>query len=317
MVSYVDVLAARERIRDTLHPTPCLTDYALSEQLGRPVYLKGELFQRTGAFKPRGVLNWLRTASNSELRAGLGAVSAGNHAVVLAWAAQSAGVRLTVAMPANASSVKVEATRNFGAEVILEGDINDAWALMHRLVEDRRLTLVHPFDDPRIIAGQGTVGLELVEQCPHVNAILCPVGGGGLISGLAIAVRQLRPKVRIIGVEPEGAATLQHAWLHNGPTRLEHVQTCAWSLGAAIAGEHTYRLSREHVDSIITVSESSIHAGMRHLLGTVKVHAEPGAAVAAGALLDGTATDELPNAGDIVAVVTGGNMSSEELKQFL
>ncbi|WP_290653071.1 threonine/serine dehydratase [Aquisalimonas sp.] len=317
MVSYVDVLAARERIRDTIHPTPCLADYALSEQFGRPVYLKGELFQRTGAFKPRGALNWLRTASTSELRAGLGAVSAGNHAVALAWAAQAAGVRLTVAMPANASSVKVEATRNFGAEVILEGDINDAWARMHRLVEERRLTLVHPFDDPRIIAGQGTVGLEIVEQCPHVNAILCPVGGGGLISGLAIAARHLRPKVRIIGVEPEGAATLKHAWLHNGPTRLEHVQTCAWSLGAAIAGEYTYRLSREYVDSIITVPESSIHAGMRHLLGTVKVHAEPGAAVAAGALLDGTAADELPNAGDIVAVVTGGNMSSEELKQFL
>lgn len=314
MVDYEDILAARERIRDTIEYTPMVTDHALSEHLGRPVRLKGELFQHTGAFKPRGALNWLRTASRGELDAGLVAVSAGNHAAALAWAARTAGARVTVVMPEDASPIKVEATRGFGAEVILHGDVAAAFQRMRELVEERGLTLVHPFDDPRIIAGQGTVGLEIGEQAPRAGAILCPVGGGGLVSGLACAVKHVSPGTRIIGIEPEGAAAMRHAWNEGGPAPLDSVKTCAQSLAPAIAGEYTYAMTREYVDEIVTVSEESIARGLRHLLTSAKLYAEPGAAVGAAVLLDGTVSEQLPEAGDIVAVVSGGNMSFDELR---
>lgn len=313
MVEYEDILAARERIRDTIAYTPMVTDHALSERLGRPVRLKGELFQHTGAFKPRGALNWLRTASRDELEAGLVAVSAGNHAAALAWAARTVGAPVTVVMPEDASPIKVEATRGYGAEVILHGDVADAFERMHELVEERGLTLVHPFDDPRIIAGQGTVGLEILEQAPEASVVLCPVGGGGLISGVAVAVKHERPDTRIIGVEPEGAAAMLHAWNEGAPTPLDSVETCAKSLAPAITGEHTYEISRRYVDDIVTVSEEGIGRGVRHLLMSAKLYAEPGAAAGIATLLDETVLDQLPEDGDIVAIVSGGNMSFEEL----
>lgn len=317
MVRPDDILAARRRIRDWIGPTAVIPDHGLSERLGRPVRLKCELFQRTGSFKPRGALNWVRTASHAELAAGLGAVSAGNHAAALAWVAQTTGTPLTVVMPEGASTAKVETTRAFGAEVILHGDINAAWECMNALVAERGLTLVHPFDDPRVIAGQGTVGLEIAEQAPAAGVILCPVGGGGLVSGLAIAVKHIHPQIRVIGVEPEGAAALSHAWQQGGPARLASVATCAGSLAPAITGDNVYPLSRQWVDHMVTVPESTIARGVRHLLISAKLHAEPGAAVAAGALLDGLADHVLPPDGEIVVVVTGGNMAPAELRTFL
>lgn len=317
MVHGGDIVAARRRICDRVEATPTIRDHALSERLGRPVRMKCELFQRTGAFKPRGALNWVRTASPDELTAGLAAVSAGNHAAALAWAAASVGVPVTVVMPEGASTVKVEATRVLGAEVILCGDINAAWKRMEALVAERGLTLVHPFDDPRVIAGQGTVGLEIGEQVPDAGAILCPVGGGGLVSGLAVAVKQRNPAVRVIGVEPEGAAALSHAWRRVGPARLASVTTCAGSLAPAITGDNAYRLSRQWVDDLVTVPEATIARGVRHLLGSAKLHAEPGAAVGVGALLDGTVDGLLPPEGELVAVITGGNMAAAELRGFL
>ena len=293
-----------------------LSDPGLSERLGRRILLKGELFQRTGSFKARGGLNWVRTASVDELNQGLGAVSAGNHALGLAWAARAVGAEVTVVMPDNASPFKVAGTRDLGAEVILHGDINAAWEYMHRLVDERGLTLVHPYDDPRIIAGQGTVGLEIIEQAPEASVILCPVGGGGLLSGIAIAARALRPDIRLIGVEPQGAASMRHAWTHGGPHRLATVDTCANSLGAAIVGEYTYPLCRQYVDELITVSETGIADALRYLLSESKLFAEPGAAVGVAALLEGNLPD-LPDQGDIVVVITGGNMGWEELTAFL
>ncbi|MEX0729209.1 MAG: threonine/serine dehydratase [Aquisalimonadaceae bacterium] len=316
MITHAHILRARDTISDTLDATVMLTDYALSSGLGINVRLKAELFLPTGSFKARGDLNWIRTARSDELARGLGAVSAGNHALALAWAAQASGTPVTVVMPENASAIKVEGTRNLGADVILHGDINDAWELMYRMIDEQGLTLVHPYDDLRIIAGQGTVGLEILEQAPDASLILCPIGGGGLISGIGIAVKALRPDIRLIGVEPEGAASMRHAWTQGGPARLKAVHTCAWSLGAAIVGEHTYRLCRDNVDDLVTVSEEGIRTATRHLLGSSKLFAEPGAAVGVAALLENRIADP-PSDGEVVIVVTGGNMGWDELPAFL
>ncbi|MBA2780838.1 threonine ammonia-lyase [Billgrantia kenyensis] len=306
---------AQHRISDTLLPTPLLLDHALSDQLGRRVWLKGELFQRTGSFKPRGGLNWVRSASREELSGGLGAVSAGNHALGLAWAAGQVGVPVTIVMPESASQFKVDGSRALGAEVILHGDINAAWELMHRLVEERGLTLVHPYDDERIIAGQGTVGLEILEQAPQASAILCPVGGGGLISGIGSAAAALRPDLAMIGVEPSGAASMAEAWTRGAAARLKAVDTCAKSLGAAIVGEHTYRICRETTQTLVQVDDAAIGRGMHHLLYQAKLAAEPGAAVGVAALLEEAVS--LPPEGEVVVVITGGNMSREELEAFI
>ncbi|SFU74192.1 threonine/serine dehydratase [Halomonas korlensis] len=315
MLQLQQIQQARDTITPTLSPTPLILDHVLSDRLGRRVWLKGELFQRTGSFKSRGALNWLRTASADELAGGLGAVSAGNHALGLAWAARAMGAAVTIVMPENASPFKVEGTRRLGAEVILHGDINDAWALMHRLVEERGLTLVHPYDDERIIAGQGTVGLEILDQAPEAGAILCPVGGGGLISGISVAVATRQPSLEVIGVEPEGAASMAHAWQHGAPTRLESVATCAKSLAAAVVGELTYPLCRTGVASLARVDEPAIRHAMQHLLYHAKLMTEPGAAVGIACLLDDVVA--LPPSGDIVVVITGGNLGREELQAFL
>ncbi|MCH4561827.1 threonine/serine dehydratase [Halomonas sp. EGI 63088] len=315
MINLARLQQAQARIADTLSPTPLVLDHTLTERLGRRVWLKGELFQRTGSFKARGALNWLRTAGREALEGGLGAVSAGNHALGLAWAARQVGVPVTIVMPENASPFKVEGSRELGAEVILHGDINEAWELMHRLVEEHGLTLVHPYDDERIMAGQGTVGLELLEQAPAATAILCPIGGGGLISGIGVAASSLRPALSLIGVEPVGAASMAHAWAQGGPARLERVSTCAKSLAAAIVGEHTYPLSRQNVRELVAVDEAAIRRAMHHLLYQAKLAAEPGAAVGVAALLEEAVA--LPPEGDIVVVITGGNLGSEELEEFL
>ena len=312
MLTLDDIRHARERIAASLSPTPTLPEPMLSTALSQRVLLKCELFQRTGSFKSRGGLHWVSTASDAELRCGLGAVSAGNHALGLAWAAQAAGVDVTIVMPEGASEFKVQGSRELGAEVFLQGDINEAWSLMYRLVEERGLTLVHPYDDLRIIAGQGSVGLEIIEQAPDAAAIVCPVGGGGLISGIGVAVRALRPDIRIIGVEPEGAASMQSAWAHCGPHRLDSVDTCAKSLGAAIVGKHTYELCHRHVDALVTVSEAGIVQATRHLLTQTKLFVEPGAAVGVAALLENRLPSPLSE-GDIVVIITGGNIGLDEL----
>ncbi|MGM0703604.1 MAG: threonine/serine dehydratase [Pseudomonadota bacterium] len=315
MIDLASLQQTQARIADSLSPTALVLDHSLSGHLGRRVWLKGELFQRTGSFKARGALNWVRTASPQELAGGLGAVSAGNHALGLAWAAREANAPVTIVMPENASPFKVEAARKLGAEVILHGDIDAAWAYMHRLVDERGLTLVHPYDDERIVNGQGTVGLEILEQAPEATAILCPIGGGGLISGIGVAVKALRPSLSLTGVEPAGAASMAHAWASGAPARLASVDTCAKSLAATIVGERTYPLSHTHVDALVRVDETAIHRAMHHLFYTSKLAAEPGAAVGVAALLEGAV--ELPPQGDVVVVITGGNMGREELLDFL
>lgn len=314
-VGAAEIRAARKTIAGFLEPTPCLRSRPLEEHLGHPLWLKCELFQQTGSFKPRGVLNWLAHAADTQLERGLVTVSAGNHGMALAWACGERGIPATVVMPEGASPFKVEACRGYGAEVILHGGIRATWAHANELVRQRGATLVPPYDDPHIIAGQGTVGLELLEQLPELDTLICPVGGGGLISGIGLAIKRARPEVRIVGVEPAGAATLKVAWDAGGPVELEKVETLAASLGANRAGEHTYAASRQVVDELITLDEDAIAAGAELLITRGKLYAEPGGAIAVAALASGAifiAEDDCA-----VAVVSGGNMETGELMKLL
>src|SRR6476660_9157069 len=204
MVGLSDVYAAREVVADKLVRTPLLHNEALSARLGRPIYLKLENLQKTGSFKPRGVLNRIAALSDDEKARGLVTISAGNHAQALAYAAQATGLHCTVVMPATAQATKVANTRGYGAEVILHPDHVTLLERMRTEQEAHGQVYVPPFDDPYVVAGQGTVGLEIMEDLPDAAAVIVPIGGGGLISGIATAVKGIRPATRVFGVEPEG-----------------------------------------------------------------------------------------------------------------
>lgn len=315
VIGYQDVVDAGRRIADALAPTPMVSPPDLAQALGRPVWLKLESLQRTGSFKSRGALNWLLTASDAELERGLITVSAGNHALALAWAAAYRQVPVTVVMPEASSPMKVQAARELGARVILHGEINETLAYMEALRREKGLVLVHPYDDARVIAGQGTVGLEIQAQQPQADWVLVPVGGGGLVSGMALALKHLRPGVRVIGVETEGAPTLRRAWDAGGPVRLESARSLAPSLGAAIAGEKAYGLSRRYVDDIVLVAESAVADAMQVCLRHARVFAEPGAVVGLAALVCGAF--EPPPEDRVVVVVTGGNASVSEIGELI
>ena len=304
---------AGDRIRSRVNRTLVWQSADLDQATGHSLLLKCENLQRTGSFKARGALNWLQTATEEELAGGLVTVSAGNHAIALAWAAASTNTPLTVVMPEGSSEMKIRRTRALGARVVIHGGIRDAVALCHQLVKDRNLTLVHPYNDLRVMTGQGTVGLELLEQCPDRHRILCPVGGGGLISGLGLAVKASWPDVEIIGIEPEGAAAMDNAWRQNdAAASLAVAESWAASLAPAVVGEHTFAASRQVVDRMVTVSEPAIREATRLLLTEARLYVEPGAAVGLAALLEG-AVERSPESADLL-VITGGNLDLDQVQ---
>lgn len=310
------ILEAEQRIRSQLGETPLLNVPDLDAAMDQPLGLKCESLQRTGSFKARGALNWLLTASADELKAGLVTVSAGNHAIALAWAAAMQDVPLTVVMPEGSSPLKISRTRALGAEVIVQGTIQQAVALCHQLRDDKGLTLVHPYNDVRIMAGQGTVGLELLRQRPDVDRVLCPIGGGGLISGLGLAIKAQRPDIELIGVEPEGAATMFNAWQkQDAGASLDSVSTWAASLAPAVVGDCTYAASRQVVDRIVTVSEAGIREATRRLLTEARLYVEPGASVGLAAFLENQVAPDADSA--TVLIITGGNLDPEQVSQCL
>ena len=309
------VETAADLIDGTIVETPSLFAHELSAYLGQPLWLKAENLQRTGSFKARGASHWLATASTEELQAGLITVSAGNHALALAWAATQAATSLTVVMPEGSSPMKVKATRDLGACVHLHGTIFEAVALCHQLQETEGRRLVHPYNDFRVMAGQGTVGLELMRQIPDFSRVLCPVGGGGLISGLGIALKAHRPDVTLIGVEPEGAATLANAWARGRhDAALDEVHTIAASLAPAVVGSLTYAASREVVDQLVSVPDSAIAEATRLLLTLTHLYCEPGAATCLAPLLTGAVAIEPDQ--PTVLLLTGGNMDLAQISNL-
>ena len=307
------MVAAREVIRGRLHYTPVMSSAYLSDRVGAPVHLKLELFQKTGSFKPRGVLNRLANMSDEERRRGLITLSAGNHAQAVAWAAREYGVRATVVMPSRATQAKVDATRGYGGAVLqTDGDL---LATALELQRERDLTLVHPFDCPFVIAGQGTLGLEVVEQVPDVETVVVGVGGGGLIAGVAAAVKATRPNARVIGVEPVGAAGMTESLRRGEPVRLDRLDTIADGLAAPFAGRLNYLHVRELVDDMVLVTDDEIIAAIPVLMERCKVMPEPAGAAAVAALLAGKVT--LASGSTTVAVVSGGNIDRLRLRQLL
>jgi threonine dehydratase len=315
MPTLEQIRSARERISHHLRVTPITTATLLGREAGVALWLKCENLQKTGSFKSRGALNKVACLDAAARRRGVVTVSAGNHAQALAWAARTAEVRATVVMPAAASQAKVDASAGYGADVVRYGTTFDAFERARALADEEGFVFVHPFDDEEVIAGAGTTGLEILEQIDDVEIVVVPIGGGGLISGIAAGVKRLRPSVRVYGVEPHGAAGMRASLDARRPVRLQAVDTIADGLAAPMAGELTFPLVRRYVDDVVLVTDDEIRSAMRALLSRAKLLAEPAGAAAVAAVL----TRKLPiRPGErVVAVVSGGNVDLGRLKEWL
>jgi threonine dehydratase len=310
-----DVLAAREAIAGRLHRTPVLSSATLSDLAGAHVVLKAELFQRTGSFKPRGVLNALASLSPEERERGVIGISAGNHAQAIAYGAAGEGLDALVVMWRGASEQKIEATRRYGAAVDLTAtNPGEAFERLDELMETSGRTLIHPFDAPATIAGQGTVGLEIAEDVPDVDVVVVPVGGGGLVAGIAVAIKELRPTARVVGVEPE-LSTALHSALAAGERVEVQPRSIADGLSAPHAGRLPLEICRALGVEVVLVSEDEIREGFRFLYGRAKLACEPAGAVGVAAVL---ARKLALEPGESAAVVvSGGNVAARTASDIL
>jgi threonine dehydratase len=304
---------ARARMTPHVHHTPLVTSRMLSKATGFDVRLKAELFQRTGSYKIRGPLNKFSYLSDDEKRRGVICSSAGNHAQGVALAAQLHGIDAVVCMASNATPSKVEATRAYGAEVVLHGAIwDDADEKAKELVAERGYTYIHPFDDPQLITGQGTVGLEIVRDWAEVDAVIVPIGGGGLISGISMAVKSVNPTIRVIGVESSGAPGMKRSVDAGYLVTLDRVDCTIDGLVVKRVGEQTFEIVRRFVDEIVTLPDEQIFEAVVWTMHHTKLVPEGAAASTVAALLQGLV--QLPPGSRVVAVLSGGNLNLDQLK---
>ena len=315
LVTLDDVYAARERIDGRLHRTPLLRSATLSKQTGGDVRFKAELFQRTGSFKPRGVLNRLATLTDDEKARGVISISAGNHAQALAYASAVEGIDALVVMWRTASPMKIAAARGYGATVDdSAADIPAAFEYLDRLVEETGRTLVHPYDDPLVMAGQGTVGLEILEDAPETDVALVPVGGGGLVSGIAASVKGSKPGARVIAIEPELSAALHESLKVGEPVTIEP-RSLADGLNGPYAGPNCVEVCTALGVESVLVTDEEIKDAFRFLYGRMKLACEPAGAATAAALLSGRVAVEPGQT--VAAVVSGGNVARETAAAIL
>jgi threonine dehydratase len=301
-----EIRQAARQLDGRIHRTPILTSSALNERFNGELLLKAELFQKTGSFKVRGLLTKLLRLSAEERERGVITVSAGNAAGALAWAARNAGVPATVVMAKTAVPAKIDAARGYGATVeLVEGDLMAEYA---RIRDERKLTGVHPFDDEDVITGHGSLGLELLEDHPEIDTVLVPVGGGGLISGVATAVKLVKPDIRVIGIEPEQADVVSRSLEAGEPQALPTARSIADGLAAPICGTRNLPLIQQHVDRVVRVSEDSLLEATRLVMSRTKLALEPAAAASFAALIEGLELD-----GVTAAVISGGNLDVSKL----
>ncbi len=308
-----DFARASERVTPHVHHTPLLTSRTLSEATGFDIRLKAELFQKGGSYKVRGPTNLIAQLSDEEKARGVICSSAGNHSQGVAIAARQHGVKAVVCMAENATPSKISATEGYGAEVVLHGTIwDDANEKALELMEERGLTYVHPFDDPRLIAGQGTVGLEIMEDFPDAEVIVVPIGGGGLISGVAMAAKSVNPDVRIIGVESSGAPAMRMSVEAGQRVTLDRVDCIIDGLRVKRVGENTHTVCARFVEEIVTLPDEQIFDALLWLMARTKLVTEGAAAAPVGALLQGLI--DAPPGTKVVAVLSGGNLDVEQLR---
>jgi threonine dehydratase len=315
LITLDDVHRARERIGDRLHRTPLLSSATLSSHANADVHFKAELFQRTGSFKPRGVLNKLGTLSEEEKQRGVISISAGNHAQALAYASAVEGIDALVVMWQTASPMKIAAARGYGATIDTEApDIPTAFERLDELIESTGRTLVHPYDDPLVMAGQGTVGLEILEDVPQADIVLVPVGGGGLVSGIATAVKGTKPDTRVIAVEPERSPALHESLKAGEPVTVE-AKSIADGLNGPYAGGNCVRVCTELGVESVLVTEDAIREAFRFMYGRMKLACEAAGAATAAALLSGVV--EPGHGQTVAAVVSGGNVAAKTAAAIL
>jgi threonine dehydratase len=315
MISFSDVREAAMRIEGIAHRTPVLTSRHLDELTGAQVFLKAENLQRVGAFKFRGACNAVACLDGGERARGVATVSSGNHAQALALAARLEGVRATILMPADSPPGKLAATRGYGAEVIeFDRYASDREVLLAELVAERGLVPIHPYDDERVMAGQGTVAAELLEQAGSLDVLLVCVGGGGLIAGCATAAKALAPGIRVVGVEPEAGDDTRRSLAAGERVRIEVPRTIADGQQVPTPGELTFPVIQERVDDIVLASDAEIVAAMRLLFERLKTVAEPSGACALAALLAG----RVDVAGLRVGVtLSGGNVTASRFGELM
>jgi threonine dehydratase len=323
-VTLDEILDARRRIGMRVHRTPLLSSATAARTIAATggakladdrLYVKAEHLQKTGSFKARGMTNRIATLDADQRERGAITMSAGNAGQAYAWAAHEAAVPMTVVMATTANPTKVAACRGYGAEVVLEGEhVGEAFRALERIRDERGLTFTHPFEDPAVMAGHGSVGLEVLEDLPDVDVVVVGIGGGGLISGVAAAVREQRPAVRVYGVEPVGAAAMTRAFEAGHPVTIEP-RTVADGLAAPFAGPMTLAMCRRYLEGIVLLEDAEILTGVRFAIERMKQVLEPAGAAALAAVLHG----RIPiNAGERVAVVaSGGNVDVARVGDML
>lgn len=313
MIEIDDVRAAAKRLEGVANKTPVVSSRTLDALVDASVHLKAESFQRGGAFKFRGAYNKISSLPEEERSRGVIAFSSGNHAQAVAIAARLLGTSATIVMPKDAPAAKLEATRGYGAEIVpYDRWTEDREAIGARLAEERGLALVKPYDDPLVMAGQGTTALELLDEVPDLDVLVVPIGGGGLIAGCATVAKALRSDMRVVGVEPEAANDTQRSLAAGERVQIDLPHTIADGLQSPSPGELTFEVNRHRVDEVVTVSEDEIVAAMAFLFDRMKLVTEPSGAVGVAALLNGRVRGDR-----IGVVISGGNVGAARFAELL
>jgi len=310
-----DIREAQERLKPHIRHTPLLRADKIEKAAGCELYLKPETLQITGAFKIRGALNKALSLSREEIANGIIATSSGNHAQGLAYAARMLDVKAILVLPVTTPKIKIENTKALGAEVILfDGDTAARWKRVYEIAAENKYAAVHAFEDPIVMAGQGTIGCEILQDLDDVDTVIVPIGGGGLISGIATAIKETKPSVRVIGAEPALTPKYFHSRINKERTSLPLKNTIADGLRISVPGQNPYPIIEKYVDEIVLVEDEHIIAGMRALAKDAKLIAEPAASIGVGALLAGS-IDVKPDE-KVCAVLSGGNWDLRDLAEI-
>lgn len=303
LTSLDDIRAARERVAPYVHRTPMVRAGSLARICGVDLLLKAEMFQKTGSFKPRGIVNKMLSLTSDERARGVVSLSAGNAAAAVAYAGTITETSATICMPATAVQTKVDATRGYGGEVVLCEALLEGFA---KTRDERNLVVVHPFDDPAVVAGQGMLGLEIVEDVPDANVVLVPVGGGGLISGVAAAIKHSKPDMKVIGIEPSGSNVVTQSLAAGKALTVQTPGTIADGLAPPMTGEINVAHVQAFVDELVEVDDDAILEALKLVMQRTKLVAEPSAVVGIAAIIAGVV--QLPAESRVVAILSGGNL---------